>query len=106
MGGVWQLQALPGVATLLSPRPSVQFLGLQQVQGSDGCNRFAGKVSVAAQAVRITDLRATLMACMPAAPGQEDRFFLALERARGIRLVEGRLQLLDQAGQLLAEFKR
>lgn len=106
VGAAWQLQDLPGMATLRLPVPSIQFLGLQQVQGSDGCNRFAAKVSVAAQTVRFSDLRATLMACMPTAPGQEDRFFLALERTHSIRVQDGRLHLLDQSGKLLAVFRR
>lgn len=106
VGAAWQLQALPGMPVLQAPLPSVQFLGLQQVQGSDGCNRFAAHVRVSAQSVRFTGLRATLMACLPAAPGQEDRFFLALERTRSMRLHAGRLHLLDQDGQVLAEFRR
>lgn len=79
--------------------PSLRFLDGDRVSGSGGCNRFTGPASVSSSGVRIGPLAATRMACLDDAMAVEGRFFAAIESARGARIEEGRLVLLDAAGK-------
>lgn len=86
--------------------PALRFLDGDRVSGSGGCNRFTGPANAATGAVRIGPLASTRMACPGDAMQAEARFLSALERARGARLDDGRLTLLDGAGAPLLRLAR
>lgn len=78
--------------------------GTHRANGSGGCNQIAGDYERAGESLRLGRLAGTMMAC---AEGMEaERAFLqALTRVRAWRVDEGRLELLDGEGKVLARFE-
>ena len=83
--------------------------GEQRITGSGGCNRFAGSFERddAQGKVALTGIVSTRVACAEEARTLlEVRFFDALQQTRRYRLVDStRLDLLDEAGGVLAQFE-
>jgi heat shock protein HslJ len=101
-GTAWVLTELPGQT--LAPRPAVtlQFAG-DRVSGSDGCNRFSGRYSVADGIFHVVpSLASTQMACPPEVSAQAQAFITALTSAASYRIEDRRLELLSAAGASLA----
>lgn len=105
-GTEWEVAALQRVPALKRPIPWLRFEGLQRVSGDEGCIRFVGKVRLQAPSMRFEGLKPTKVACTVAAPGQDDQFFLALERTRQARWQGAELELLDAQGQWQMRLKR
>ena len=83
--------------------------GEQRVTGSGGCNRFAGSFERddTQGKVALTGIVSTRVACAEEARTLlEVRFFDALQQTRRYRLADStRLDLLDDAGGVLAQFE-
>jgi heat shock protein HslJ len=83
--------------------------GEQRITGSGGCNRFAGSFERddAQGKVALTGIVSTRVACAEEARTLlEVRFFDALQQTRRYRLADStRLDLLDDAGGVLAQFE-
>jgi putative lipoprotein len=103
VGSQWIAVTIDGVIPVVQPRPSLRWMGVDQVAGNGGCNGFTGKVTLNGdRSVRFGALAATGKACLTAPTGQEDLFFKALEQTRSAQLENGDLVLLDQNGKVLA----
>jgi len=101
----WVLLALRGQPPLAGTAPTATF-SQGQVGGSTGCNHYFGVYEVSGAGLSIGELGMTEMYCI--APGvieQEQAFLTALMEVAGYRLVEGQLELLDAAGDVLLAFE-
>jgi heat shock protein HslJ len=103
-GTSWMLESLPGHALAGEPRATLNFES-GRLSGGDGCNRYNmgftardGKIEVKVPAA------STMMACPPPLMAQAEATVAALNNARGYRIEQGRLQLTDASGKLLASF--
>lgn len=76
----------------------------QQVSGSTGCNALHGGYQIEGRRLTLGQLGATLMAC-PQGADQERRFLDALGRVARWRITGTHLELLDEAGAVLARFE-
>ena len=103
LGKEWRLVTLYGAPANQVPSPRLQWVSAEQVVGSGGCNRFSGRAVLTAGEARFGPLASTRMACVPEPSSQEDRFFKALEVTVKVRLEGTGLQLLDQAGVVVAQ---
>jgi heat shock protein HslJ len=115
----WKLVQLGKAPVPASPAASAEDLqrlphfvlqpGEQRVTGSGGCNRFAGSFERddAQGKVALTSIVSTRVACAEEARTLlEVRFFDALQQTRRYRLMDStRLDLLDEAGGVLAQFE-
>jgi heat shock protein HslJ len=72
-----------------------------KVNGSAGCNRFFGKYEVAEEAMEISAIGTTKMACAPAVLQQETAFLELLQDVRKYSINENTLELSDQSGNIL-----
>lgn len=72
--------------------------------GSGGCNRFGGGYELDGAKLRFGEMASTQMACEHGME-TEAAYYAALGQVRGWRLVAGRLELLDEGGQVLAAFE-
>jgi heat shock protein HslJ len=102
----WVLTSLPGRTLLPSATPTLVVEG-GRVAGSDGCNRFGGPLTTAVEGARFEvggGMIGTRMACPEAVMQQASAYTAALQQARRYQVVEGRLQLLDAQGAVLATF--
>ncbi|MGQ0708614.1 MAG: META domain-containing protein [Rhodoferax sp.] len=106
LGGEWEVTYIARVAQLRRPVPRLRFEGLQQLSGDEGCIQFRGRLRAQAQGVRLEGLKPTKVSCVGHASGQQDQFFLALERTRALRMHTDELQLLDEQGQVLMGLRR
>jgi heat shock protein HslJ len=104
----WKLMPLGDAPLLVSPDRPEPHLILnsinQRASGSGGCNRFSGTYQLNGDRLKLGAMTATLMAC---ADGMEtERSFLnALGRARRWKITGQRLDLLDNAGNVIARFE-
>ena len=103
-GTDWVLTELTGRTLLDRSKPTVQFAG-DRVTGSDGCNRYTGRYTVAKQAFKVVPpLASTQMACAPEITGQAGAFIEALSVAGSYRIKDDQLELLAASGGVLARF--
>lgn len=70
-----------------------------RASGRAGCNQYSGYLQAAGEALRVSEIRSTRMACAPPAMEQERRFLTALGEVRVARPDGDRLTLLDEAGR-------
>lgn len=98
----WMVERLgadsgPNLASL-----TLDFAGSDHVSGHDGCNAFAGDVTITDSALRISDrLAGTMMACPEAVETRARSFRTALLQARHYRFRGTSLELIDHAGNTL-----
>jgi heat shock protein HslJ len=87
----------PSLASL-----TLGFTGSNHVDGHDGCNAFAGDVTLTGSSLRISDrLAGTMMACADPIEARARSYRVALLQARSYRLRGASLELVDQAGNVL-----
>lgn len=108
IGKNWQLSKLVGVDNLSSVfgggLPSLNFSGDGKVSGSDGCNNFSGAVPTDALMngkLDMSTLASTRRACDFKRP---DALNNAFKNVSSFSLKDNKLQLLDSAKGLLAEY--
>lgn len=74
----------------------------RELQGSGDCNRFVGTFLLQADKLQLLPAGATMLDCEPEVKADEARFIEDLRKVRRWRLdAKGRLELLDQNGELL-----
>jgi heat shock protein HslJ len=102
-GSRWILTELPPDELL---ERAIATLGFEddRVVGSDGCNRFHGPFTFQDDELRIGKLVSTRKACPEPVMRQAKAYTTALSRARGVRVEDESLVLLDANGELLARF--
>jgi heat shock protein HslJ len=71
-----------------------------RARGRAGCNQYSGYLQAAGEALRISEIRTTRMACAPPVMQQEIRFLTALAAVRLARRDGDRLVLLDETGRV------
>ena len=71
-----------------------------RASGRAGCNQYSGYLQAAGEALRISEIRTTRMACAPPVMQQEARFLTALAAVRLGRRDGDRLVLLDETGRV------
>jgi copper homeostasis protein (lipoprotein) len=104
----WKLTRIGGEPVLAIDRRREPRLVLRsedrRMNGYGGCNRLMGEYSLDGDSIRFSQIGTTKMACVE---GDETELALlaALERARRWRLIGRHLDLLDDAGNLLARFE-
>ena len=106
VGPEWIAEQIAGSGVLDQPRTSIAFTPDRRIEGSGGCNRFAGGYTLEGTALRIGPAAATMMACEPPVADQEGRFHQALAEVRAWRLEGTTLHLTDAAGATLIRLAR
>ena len=106
-GVAWRLTQLDGKPVSPGQNQRAPFLQFdaqnKRVSGSGGCNRLTGTYLSGPGTLRIGPVASTRMACLDRDTGErENRFFAALEAARGYRIAGRVLTLTDGGGQTLA----
>lgn len=104
----WRLERLHGEAVTPPERKEMAAtLTLspdREASGDGGCNRFSVTYEHQDGNLSFGTITATKMAC-PDAMEIERGFFDALNKTRGYRLEDGRLELLNAEGETLAALK-
>jgi len=105
-GTEWLAEDIGGKGVLDIVQSTLSIAGGGKISGSGGCNRYFGTATVEGGKIRIGPLGATQMACVPAQMDQERKFLDALGATQGYRLDDGKLILLDAAGNPLVRLVR
>jgi len=104
----WRLVRLGERALEVGDRQQVPTLRLDAAErragGTGGCNRFGGGYELDGAKLRFREMASTQMACEHGME-TEAAYYAALGRVRRWRLAAGRLELLDDAGAVLAAFE-
>jgi len=74
------------------------------ITGHAGCNRFFGSLEATQNGFQIGPLGATRMACPEPVMSLEFEFLKAIEQSSNFETGPGRMQLLGDASEILAEF--
>jgi len=103
-GTTWVLSSLPRATLVAGPRATLRFAD-GRAAGSDGCNRYTTGFVQSGASLRFASPGAsTRMACPPGATALAKAFDDALAATRASRVVDGRLELLGEGGEVLAAF--
>jgi heat shock protein HslJ len=103
-GTAWVLEDLTGRTLIEGPRPTLQFTA-DRLSGTDGCNRFSGRYTVAGRTFKVVPpLASTQKACLAAVEEQARAYLDALTVAGSYQLAEGKLRLIAASGAPLATF--
>jgi heat shock protein HslJ len=105
-GPYWKLQALTGTAAPPAGARETHLVlhrAAGRASGFAGCNRFTAAYELRGPAIRFKPGAMTRMAC-PDGMEQEQAFLKMLDGAASWRIDGDRLQFLDAANNLLAEF--
>lgn len=97
-GSEWRPAAIDGVEIAADSGILIQFRADGVVNGSGGCNRFAGTYELSGDTIGFSPLAATRKACPQPIMANESRFFDALERATRFSRDRIDLELADDAG--------
>lgn len=100
--GAWIAEDIGGKGVVDRVRTTLELRADGSAGGSGGCNRFRGTFEFTRDTIRFGAIAGTMMACPPAVMDQEQRFYKALENARGWKKEQGKLLLLDGAGTAVA----
>lgn len=98
----WVLSMLNGHPPLPDTMPTVTF-SQGRIGGSTGCNSYSGSYETRGSSLTIKDTAVTEMYCMDPAGvmDQEQAFLSALGQVQSYRLTDGRLEMLDAAGNVI-----
>lgn len=104
-GTQWVLATLNGQAPIAGTTLTAAFAE-NQVGGSAGCNQYSGAYLTSNGNLTIREIAMTEMFCMEPAGvvEQEQSFLSALASAAGYRVTDGRLKILDPAGNTMLTF--
>lgn len=75
-----------------------------RLSGFTGCNRMSGEYVLSGSELKFDRMISTKMACVETMELERD-FLNAMQATAGWRMAEGRLELLDAGGALLAGFE-
>jgi heat shock protein HslJ len=99
-----QIGGKPVVEANPARAPHLVFEQGNRVQGSDGCNRVAGRYELTGDAMSFKEVAGTQMACL--GTGESERAFRdALGKASRWRIAGDGLELFDSAGSRLVLFQ-
>ena len=74
------------------------------IKGRGGCNNFFGSLEQTESGIEIGPLGVTRMACSPPIMNRETAFLEALHKTRDFQANDESMRLLDDEGNVLAEF--
>jgi len=74
------------------------------IKGRGGCNNFFGSLEQTGSGIEIGPLGVTRMACPPPIMNRESAFLEALQKTRDFQANDESMHLLDDEGNVLAEF--
>jgi heat shock protein HslJ len=102
----WKLVQLGADAVSVPDGPREPHIILQdgRAAGSGGCNRMSGSYTLNGKSLRFTPMLATKMYC-EGGMQYERPFFDALERTSAWRIDGGKLEMLNDGGNVLARFE-
>jgi putative lipoprotein len=103
-GSEWRPTEIEGATIADDAGIFLQFAADGKVQGSGGCNNFAGSYEIDGEAISVGPLAATRMMCPGPVSDNEDRFFAALQKVAVFERERIRLTLKDDEGNVVVEF--
>jgi heat shock protein HslJ len=98
----WSLSTLQGSSSVSDRQVTMRFEN-GRVYGTDGCNRYSAPYSMSSEGFQLTaPVVSTKMACPEPVMKRAEAFLVALAKARGARVDDGHLVLVDADGVVLA----
>ena len=99
VGTAWQVEDIDAGGIVDRSNVTIEIPAAGNINGSAGCNRYFGTMTVAADGISISGLGSTRMACVPALNAQEQRFLTALQESVSFTADEQFLRLRDADGR-------
>lgn len=96
----WPGQTMPNT----TKKATLSFAEDNKVSGKSFCNGFGGTVTITGQTIKFSELMGTMMFCEDVGDA-EMKYTAGLKAANSFKIVDGKLQLL-QDGKLLMVFSK
>ena len=106
VGTNWQLETLAGKPPISKSEITAAFSADGSLYGSAGCNSYRTAYQIGGETITISPAATTRMACAEpvGVMEQEAAFLKALETAKTFKIVGYRLELYDEADELVLTF--
>lgn len=102
----WLAEDIGGGGVIDNAQTTLTITAEGRAEGSGGCNRFSGPVSIDGDAMTFGHIASTRKACVPALLDQEQKFLIALAGTRSYTLDASALTLLDASGRPVVRLTR
>ncbi len=103
-GTNWKLETMNGNPILSGTLVTISFGQTNQIVGSDGCNQYIGTYAVKDNLLTLFPSGITKVTCPPPVATQENDYLTMLQSTSTYVQENGRLELIDTRGKLLATF--
>jgi putative lipoprotein len=102
----WVLEEIDGGPVIGRVQSTIRFQEKDRIVGWGGCNRYFATVRSGFKYFEVGPIGSTRRICPPAVMEQEERFFAALQKARGIRMEGADLVIDSEEAQKPLKFSR
>ena len=106
LAGRWRITSVRGADALDVARTQAEFAANGRYASTIGCNRIAGKPTIAGSQMTFGPMMATRMACPPPLREVERAYMAALSGVRSYKLAGGALAFLGEDGEPLVTLER
>lgn len=104
----WKLAWVEGFDSMPDgvTNPTIRFAADGHLSGNTGCNGAGAAYTLDDDRLTLGPVSSTRRACLdPRGNALESAYLGALRAARGYRITNGQLELLDEGGQVVARFR-
>jgi putative lipoprotein len=102
----WALMEIDGSAVIDRVQSTIRFEENDRIVGWGGCNRYFATVRSGFNYFEVGPIGSTRRICPPVVMAQEERFFAALQKARGIRMEDDDLVIDSEGTKKPLKFNR
>ena len=102
----WVLEEIGGSEVIDRVQSTIRFQGNDRIVGWGGCNRYFATVRSGFNFFKVSPIGSTRRICPPVVMDQEARFFVALQKARSIRMEGDNLVIDSEATEKPLKFGR
>ena len=102
----WALVEIDGRAVIDRVQSTIRFEGNDRIVGWGGCNRYFATIRSGFNYFEVGPIGSTRRICPPVVMEQEERFFAALQKARGIRMEDDELVIDSEGTEKPLKFNR
>lgn len=103
-GQSWVVDYIDGVGAISDPRATFRVSEAGKAGGKGPCNSYFATATVDGQAISISDIGSTRMACAPEIMAEEKALFDALAQAASFRAEDGKLVIAGKDGGDILRF--
>ncbi|OBQ60005.1 YbaY family lipoprotein [Mesorhizobium erdmanii] len=104
-GQLWVVDYVDGIGAITAPQATFRVSEAGKAGGRGPCNTYFATAKVDGQAIAISDIGSTYMACAPEVMAEEKALFDALAKAASYKVEAGKLAISGKDGREILRFR-